>query len=497
MGGTGAESAAQLLHRLTSYCPDREWDVPVDDPRVLQDFVPEDVGRHAPFVKRYASVLARTPLPRDLPVSRVPALAVLAGSAELPETPVDLAGLSRLLHLTAGVMRTSQHKVGTHLFRAAGSAGARFPLEFYVAVPQGSGLPPGVHWYDPMAHALVLVGPPPLPVGPEPGAPTVVVTGVPWRTGWKYAERGFRHIYWDAGTALSQLLALADSAGYAPSLYSRFPDAAVSELVGADGTHEWPVALVTLGDGAPSIAATAPGTAGSIDDDPLEFPLVTAAQHGGDLDHLGSAWATATAIEVPTGPATSLDEVIAKRGSQRRMDPERGLPADTLRACLDVALRGIDIEHWVAVNAVTGLDSGIYRWPKLDEPVRPVGSESMRAELYHACLDQGLGRDAAFVVIAATDVSRLSDREYREAQLAAGIVEGRVHLAAYALGASACGMTFLDSEIPALLGGSEPGADVEGLGGLLFTCVGVPANSSKPGGGPGAPTEVRTPSPRD
>jgi nitroreductase len=422
----------------------------------------------------------------------VPALAVLAGSAEPtePEPPVDLAGLSRLLHLTAGVVRTSQHKIGTHLFRAAGSAGGRFPLEFYVAVPEGSGLPQGVHWYDPVAHALVLVGPPPRPVGPAPGAPTVVVTGVPWRTGWKYAERGFRHVYWDAGTALSQLLALADSAGYAPSLYSRFPDAAVSELVGADGTYEWPVALVTLGDGAPTITAAAAATAGSIDADPLEFPLVTAAQHGGDLDHLGSAWATGAAVEVPTGPTTSLDEVIAKRGSQRRMDPDRGLPVDTLRACLDVALRGIDIEHWIAVNAVTGLDSGIYRWPTLSEPVRPVGPESMRAELYHVCLDQGLARDAAFVVIAATDVSRLSDREYREAQLAAGIVEGRVHLAAYALGASACGMTFMDSEIPALLGGPRPGADADGLGGLLFTCVGVPANSSKPGGGPGMPTEV-------
>ena len=86
----------------------------------------------------------------------------------------------------------------------------------------------------------------------------------------------------------------------------------------------------------------------------------------------------------------------------------------------------------------------------------------------------GAGRDAAFVAVAATDVSRLDDREYREAQLAAGLAEGRLHLAAYALGASASGMTFLDSEIPALLG--EP------LDGLLFTCVGVPAYRSAPAG---------------
>ena len=103
-------------------------------------------------------------------------------------------------------------------------------------------------------------------------------------------------------------------------------------------------------------------------------------------------------------------------------------------------------------------------------------------------MDQGLARDAAFVVIGAADVGTLDDRAYREAQLAAGLVEGRLHLLAYALGASACGMTFIDSEVPALLG--EP------LDGLLFTCVGVPEYRSAAGGRPAAPTAVRGVTPR-
>jgi hypothetical protein len=91
-------------------------------------------------------------------------------------------------------------------------------------------------------------------------------------------------------------------------------------------------------------------------------------------------------------------------------------------------------------------------------------------------------------VIAATDVGALDDREYREAQLAAGLVEGRLHLLAYGLGASASGMTFVDGAIPALLG--EP------LDGLLFTCVGVPEYTPAVGGAPGAPTAVRMVKPR-
>ena len=75
-----------------------------------------------------------------------------------------------------------------------------------------------MYWYDPLDHALVRVGPP-----PRGGAPAVIVTGVPWRTGWRYRERGYRHVYWDAGTMLAQLLALADSAGLTAALYARSP----------------------------------------------------------------------------------------------------------------------------------------------------------------------------------------------------------------------------------------------------------------------------------
>jgi hypothetical protein len=112
------------------------------------------------FFKRYAPRLPRLPLPRELPATTAPALAVLAGRAEVARTALDLPRLSRLLHLS-GVVRTAELRYGTHPFRAAGSAGGRFPLELYVAVPEGVPLPAGVHWYDPLEHALVQVGPGP------------------------------------------------------------------------------------------------------------------------------------------------------------------------------------------------------------------------------------------------------------------------------------------------------------------------------------------------
>ena len=67
-------------------------------------------------------------------------------------------------------------------------------------------------------------------------------------------------------------------------------------------------------------------------------------------------------------------------------------------------------------------------------------------------------------MVSVVDLDDIDDQGYREAQLQAGLVDGRLHLAAYALGIGASGMTFLDSEIEGLVG--EP------LAGLLLTCVG-------------------------
>jgi SagB-type dehydrogenase family enzyme len=472
------ESGAGLLHRLTCYTPDQEWDTPVDDPRVRHDLVPNDLDTIPPPVKQYGADLPRTPLPRELPDPGVSATAALAG-VPAPAQPLDAAQLGRLLYLSAGVVRTSQRDWGPVMFRAAGSAGGRFPLEFYASTRDVAGVPDGVHWYDPVEHALVQVGPAP---GGE--ASTLVVTGVPWRTGWRYAERGWRHLYWDAGTALSQLIASADSIGAVPRLRTRFPDAAIAHLVGADGTHEFPLAVVTLGDQPPATEATGPATPGILPE--VEFPLCTQAQRAGDSDAWGPPWPTGPALtDVPDSPP--LDEIVLRRGSQRLMDRNAVLPRPLLDWPMHVAMRGIEVPHWVVVHGVADTAPGIYRWPDLATPQRQA---ELREELLRVCLDQDLAADAGYVAIGAIDGAELDDRGYREAQLAAGLVEGRLHLAAYALGATASGMTFADSELPALLG--EP----QGLVTLLFTCVGVGEYVSRPGGLPGAPVEVRRMQPR-
>jgi SagB-type dehydrogenase family enzyme len=452
--------------------------VPADDPRLRHDLTPDDPATRPPHVKAYPDGLPTLALPRDLPEPGVSATAALAG-AEVPAQPRDAAQLGRILFLGAGVVRTVVRNGQSFRFRASGSAGARFPLEVYASTRGVAGVPDGVHWYDPDGHALVRIGP-----AATGSATTLVVTGIPWRTGWRYAERGWRHLYWDGGTLLAQLSAAAASAGLEPRLRSLFPDAEVSALVGADGVHEYPLALLSLGDGDPAVGPGGPATPGHLP--PVELPLCTAAQRAGDRDTLGAPWPQGDPLtDVP--PSESLDRVVLRRGSQRLMDRSRTVPRALLEWPMAAAMRGVPVPHWVAVHGVDDVPPGLYRWPDLAGPVR---AGDLRAELERVSLGQTLSADAAYVAIAAVPGPALDDRGYREAQLAAGLVEGRLHLAAYALGIAASGMTFLDSEMPALLG--EPDDVVT----LLFTCVGVPEYRSRPGGGPGAPVGVRMVRPR-
>jgi hypothetical protein len=476
-----AGDTSRLYHLLTSsrYGPGLEWPapgrpVPVGDPRMLGGFVPMDLARLPAPSKSYPPGLPVFELPRDWAPVPGSATSVLAGQHVAVPTGPDLPGLARLLHLSAGVVRVMERGDRRWLFRAAGSAGGRFPLEVYLSARGIAGVPDGVHWYDPIGHALVQVGP---PAAGE--ASTLIVTGVPWRTGWKYAERGLRHLYWDSGTMLAQTLAMAESAGFAPRLWTRFADREVADLVGADGVHEFPLALVGLGDGEPAIRPGGAAAPGAVDAAPTEFPLVTRTQHAGDGDRLGEPWTAGRPLPDAAPPSDDLDTVILRRGSTRTMDPDASMPGAVVEWSLAASLRGSRVPHFVAVHAVEGLAPGLYRWPDVQHPLR---RGSIRDEVYLVCFDQELCRDACFVVMAAIDLTGVDDCGYREAQIDAGIVEGRLHLAAFALGFGASGMTILDSELEHLLG--EP------LAGLLFTCVGRPTYRNKPGGRPGEPVMI-------
>jgi hypothetical protein len=95
-------------------------------------------------------------------------------------------------------------------------------------------------------------------------------------------------------------------------------------------------------------------------------------------------------------------------------------------------------------------------------------------------------RDGASTVFESADLDVVLDtlrpRGYRAAHVEAGIVNGRLLLAAHALRHGATGLTFFDDEVR--------DAFATRASCLLVTAVGVPTYRPAPGGQPGRPTEL-------
>jgi hypothetical protein len=336
-----------------------------------------------------------------------------------------------------------------------------------------------VYHYEPIAHALT-----PLADVPAGTSPALVITGVPWRTSWKYRERGFRHLWWDAGTMLAQTLAVAADAGWPARLELGFVDAEVASLVGADARREVPLAVVGL-VGPPELP-TGSARPGSLFDESVDFPLVTAAYRAGELTDQAAVdtWrARAGAYE--GGPATGnadwtppgrLDEVIRRRGSTREFRIDDVPPPELVTGAMSWATRAVPADFVLPDRTL------------LEHHVIPLseGDEALRAAARHLCLDQPLGGDGAYTVFHCADVeavtAALGDRGYRAALLEAGVVEGRLHLAAYSLGYGATGLTFYDDEVKRFF---NTRADP-----MLVTAVGKPAYRSRPGGLPRRPVRM-------
>ncbi|MFQ5948954.1 MAG: nitroreductase family protein, partial [Acidimicrobiia bacterium] len=194
------------------------------------------------------------------------------------------------------------------------------------------------------------------------------------------------------------------------------------------------------------------------------------------------------------GAGATIEEVILRRGSTRRFS-HRPIPKEALLWSLQVGARGMAgdfvaggwslLQHFVAVHAADGVEVGIYRWTA--DGLELIRAGAPRQRTSYLCLEQGLGGDAAATVFSCSPLEPVLEamgaRGYRMAQLEAGIACGRLHLAAYALGSGATGLTFYDDEVRRYFGTeSEP---------MLVTAIGIPAYRSRRGRRPSESAPLR------
>ncbi|MEX2587300.1 MAG: SagB family peptide dehydrogenase [Actinomycetota bacterium] len=420
------------------------------------------------------------PLPDPAADTKYPAPAAVAEQINDEHRRFDSGELARLLTLGAGIRRVFSGPGSRPIYlRSYACAGALYPIEVYVSCADVNGVEPGLYHYSPIEDGLRQLRPgDPRPylvracggrhsVATAPAC--IILSGIVWRTAWKYRARGYRHLWWDSGMILANLLALGASGGHRCEVVAGFDDAELNHLLGVDGTSEMALCLAPIGydPNAPAgDAATDPPAA-------IDYPSLPMSRFRRDYDEVLSVHSETSlsgSLQVqlwqqdawsnPVPPSsvcpTGVEKVIRRRGSKRIFDKDRSqMSLEHFHGILDHATHHLACD-WgeqltqigAVVHSVRGVDPGVYAY--LDG-LDLIERGEMRGKGKFLCLDQDLGGDGAGTLFLFTDFDdaarSLGKRSYRAAQLNAGVVGGRLYLCAYACQMGATGLTFFDDEV--------------------------------------------------
>src|SRR5207249_2958359 len=275
---------------------------------------------------------------------------------------------------------------------------------------------------------------------------TIVLTAIYWRNTWKYQARAYRHLFWDSGTMLANVLAVGGALGLAPRVLTGFADDAVNRLLGLDTAREVALELVVIGPetvDAPVATpldtidhATLPLSSSEVD-----YPLIHEVQAASRLDTAAAvrAWRSHASSSTPPTPLPSaklvvlppprtragrgLGETIQRRGSTRQFG-HAPLSAEELGTALWAAARPFEadappglVDLYLIVNAVEGISPGAYFYRPAAHALETLAVGDFRNRSAYLCLEQPLGGDAAVILYWITRLDDLTrafgDRGYR------------------------------------------------------------------------------------
>jgi len=474
--------------------------------------------QNQPLPFKVYPALEPIPLPRLEP-SGAPALTALAAtdSEPLGECVPGLELLGRFLYYSAGITKRIRSPQGEMSFRAASCTGALYHIDLYLVCGDLPGLEAGVYHFGVHDFALrrlqrgdfreelvrAAAAEPAVAQAPA----TLACSSTFWRNAWKYQARTYRHCFWDSGTILANLLAVAAGHRLPARMVCGFVDSQVNRLLGLDHQREVALALVPLGRSADGIGQAPAVEPLELETMPLsrsevDYPGIRTIHEASSLTGEAevAAWrgpAPPTSLPPPSGrlvalrpasavdaPQDSIEAVILRRGSSRRFAREP-LTLAGLSTILNWAARGIPVDFlepegtslndlYLIVNAVEGLPSGAYVFHRDRQALELLKQGEFRNEAGDLGLEQALPADASVDVFFLAELrpvlERFGNRGYRVAQIEAGIIGGRLYLAAYALGLGASGLTFYDDEVTDFFSPHAAGKSV-----MFLVALGHPA----------------------
>ena len=175
------------------------------------------------------------------------------------EEPIAAVELSSLLHAAYGVtheLDLGMPGAGPRL-RTVPSGGALFPLEVYVVPWRVDALPIALYHFDPLRRLLERIRGGELESDVRAAmfyddlavgcCVLFLISGVFWRTRFKYGLRGYRFALLECGHLAQNILLAATAFGLGSVPIGGFYDRRVDELLGLDGVNESTLYAVAVG----------------------------------------------------------------------------------------------------------------------------------------------------------------------------------------------------------------------------------------------------------
>jgi len=166
------------------------------------------------------------------------------------DEPLNLQTVSQILWSAQGI---TQEERG---YRTAPSAGARFPLEVYVAIGNVEGISSGLYHYVPQEHHLVKIHQNDLrtelsaaalrQASVRNGAFVVIIAAVFERLTDRYGDRGVRYTHMEVGHASQNIHLQVESLGLGTVIIGSFDDEQMKKILNLP-ENQIPLYLMPIG----------------------------------------------------------------------------------------------------------------------------------------------------------------------------------------------------------------------------------------------------------
>ena len=404
--------------------------------------------------------------------------------------------LSQILYYGYGITGSRMHGDAVYRLRSAPSAGAVYPIEVYVVAGEMDSIPAGIYHFSPEELSLSLLRKGDCrdavafslnESGRERGRFYLVFTSMCGRSAKRFGLPAYRFCLMDCGHVLGNFLTLFEGKACPARIRGEFNDEELAALIGTTESPEAIFAVLQVGredcdsdcpscplaPAAKSLVNTADSATADINsqieslhtsgfgDDRKNPQVSRIGQTVGGVrsDKDGRALCVGEYLLARLESA-DIGETLAARRSTRRF-ADAGIGADELGAVLAATGTpydsdwlvapgnpgGIDyfeqLDIFVAVNDVEGLDAGLYRYSDTSGGLIEVVNGNLRETVAEICMGQEFVRQAPAVLLLAADIggflNGFGNRGYRYAGIHAGVIGEKIYLTATALGLGASG----------------------------------------------------------